>query len=92
MPKQVSSTTVKNEHDIQGSDLPESKVHSHRQQMVTRRAYELWLERGCPEGSPEDDWYRAEQEFGAAAEPQTRAKKAAAKVERMRLGAGIQDI
>ena len=26
-------------------------------------AYLRWLERGCPFGSPEDDWYRAEQEL-----------------------------
>jgi hypothetical protein len=23
-------------------------------------AYELWLARGCPDGSPEQDWYEAE--------------------------------
>lgn len=23
-------------------------------------AYRLWLERGCPEGNPEHDWYQAE--------------------------------
>ena len=26
---------------------------------IARRAYELWLDRGCPEGSPEEDWYQA---------------------------------
>lgn len=24
-------------------------------------AYSLWQERGCPDGSPEIDWYRAER-------------------------------
>ncbi len=24
-------------------------------------AYQFWQERGCPNGSPEVDWYRAEQ-------------------------------
>jgi hypothetical protein len=28
-------------------------------------AYALWLERGCPEGSPEEDWLKAEQELSA---------------------------
>lgn len=28
---------------------------------IAGRAYQCWLERGCPEGSPEVDWYRAEQ-------------------------------
>jgi hypothetical protein len=24
-------------------------------------AYELWIKRGCPIGSPEEDWFQAEQ-------------------------------
>lgn len=32
---------------------------------IGKRAYELWLERGCPEGSPEEDWYSAEKELRA---------------------------
>ena len=28
-------------------------------------AYALWEKRGRPEGSPDDDWYRAEQELAA---------------------------
>ncbi len=28
---------------------------------VQRLAYEYWLARGCPEGSAEQDWFRAEQ-------------------------------
>ena len=28
---------------------------------VAALAYELWLARGCPEGSPEADWMQAEQ-------------------------------
>lgn len=26
-------------------------------------AYYLWQKRGCPEGSPEEDWFRAEHEL-----------------------------
>jgi hypothetical protein len=29
--------------------------------LVRAKAYELWLQRGCPQGSSEDDWYQAEQ-------------------------------
>jgi Protein of unknown function (DUF2934) len=43
-------------------------------QGVAVRAYEMWLERGCPDGSPELDWYRAEQELSAAAPTQPLAK------------------
>ena len=30
---------------------------------IAALAYELWQERGCPIGSPEEDWFRAEQEL-----------------------------
>ena len=28
---------------------------------IQRLAYQLWIERGRPEGSPQDDWERAER-------------------------------
>jgi hypothetical protein len=33
------------------------------QEETQRLAYQLWLERGCPVGSPEQDWFRAEEEL-----------------------------
>jgi len=33
---------------------------------LEKRAYFHWLERGCPQGSPEEDWFRAEQEMLAS--------------------------
>lgn len=33
--------------------------------MVAARAYELWQERGCVEGSEQDDWYQAERELAS---------------------------
>jgi hypothetical protein len=30
---------------------------------IRLRAYELWEERGRPDGTPDDDWFRAEQEL-----------------------------
>jgi len=35
---------------------------------IATRAYEYWCERGCPEGSPDIDWQRAEQELHSAIE------------------------
>lgn len=32
---------------------------------VATLAYEYWQARGCPEGCPEEDWYRAERELSA---------------------------
>jgi hypothetical protein len=34
-------------------------------EQVAALAYALWQERGCPEGSPEEDWFRAEKELRA---------------------------
>jgi hypothetical protein len=34
-------------------------------EQITALAYALWRERGCPEGSPEEDWFRAEKELRA---------------------------
>ena len=33
------------------------------QQEIQARAYELWQQRGCPDGSPEVDWFAAENEI-----------------------------
>lgn len=41
------------------SEQTESIPH----QEIARRAYDLWQERGCPIGSPEEDWLRAEEEI-----------------------------
>jgi Protein of unknown function (DUF2934) len=30
-------------------------------EQIAALAHALWRERGCPEGSPEEDWFRAEQ-------------------------------
>ena len=32
---------------------------------IAALAHRLWQERGCPEGSPEEDWFRAAQELRA---------------------------
>jgi hypothetical protein len=30
---------------------------------ISALAYELWIQRGCPVGSPEVDWFGAEEEL-----------------------------
>ncbi len=30
---------------------------------IANLAYFHWLQRGCPEGSPEEDWFRAEKQI-----------------------------
>ena len=33
------------------------------EQDVANLAYQRWVERGCPQGCPEEDWFEAEQEL-----------------------------
>ncbi len=49
--------------DVQSAPL------THEQ--IAVRAYGLWQERGCPDGSPDVDWFRAEQELQMVAEANT---------------------
>lgn len=30
---------------------------------IEKHAYELWQARGCPSGSPDEDWFRAETDL-----------------------------
>jgi hypothetical protein len=30
-------------------------------EQIAALAHALWQERGCPDGSPEEDWFKAEQ-------------------------------
>ena len=33
---------------------------------IAALAYQLWQERGCPEGSAEEDWYEAQRKLQAS--------------------------
>ena len=33
------------------------------QQRICDLAYRIWQQRGCPEGSPDDDWFAAERQL-----------------------------
>lgn len=43
----------RNEHGAQAI------AHEATEQEIAARAYQLWQDRGCPDGSPEEDWLRA---------------------------------
>ena len=38
-----------------------SQVADHFRAQIEKLAYQFWEERGRPSGSPQDDWFRAEQ-------------------------------
>lgn len=61
MEKQWKTTTAK-EGGVPTTaleEIPKSEI----EQEIAALAHKLWEERGCPEGTPEEDWFRAEQEL-----------------------------
>ena len=45
-------------------DATQNVISEARNQAeISALAYELWIQRGCPLGSPEVDWFRAEEEL-----------------------------
>jgi hypothetical protein len=43
---------------------PDNTIDPPSRYEIAALAHELWIERGCPEGSPQEDWLKAEQELG----------------------------
>ncbi len=44
---------------------PEQGAYTFGHAEIAALAYELWQARGCPEGSPEQDWHEAAKELRA---------------------------
>jgi len=42
---------------------PERAKADPTPEQVAALAYQLWLERGCPVGSDQEDWFRAEAQL-----------------------------
>ena len=40
-------------------EVPEPQSH----EQIAALAYQFWQDRGCPEGTPDEDWFRAEREL-----------------------------
>ena len=60
--KQKSSSWTGGE--MEPSTLLEQKTADGEE--VRNLAYGFWQERGCPNDSPEEDWFRAERELASA--------------------------
>jgi hypothetical protein len=39
---------------------------SEKRQRIAALAYEFWQARGCPDGTPDEDWLRAEREIAGS--------------------------
>ena len=57
------NTTMPEPTKIQEVDRNEMPVDNPGPHEISELAYRLWVERGCPMGSPEEDWFRAEDEL-----------------------------
>src|ERR1700744_4990476 len=44
-------------------------VHAFPHDDIAARAYSLWEERGCPDGSADEDWFQAVKELRSLASP-----------------------
>jgi len=53
LPETATGSEVSDPHATTGS------IVSH--ESIATLAYQLWEARGCPEGSPEQDWHQAQQ-------------------------------
>ena len=49
--------------DSREESVPADSPGPFSQQQIADLAYEFWLDRGCPHGSPDEDWFRAEREL-----------------------------
>jgi hypothetical protein len=57
--KRLSKTAVPEAHRCNGSD----PVTASKRNKIALLAYTYWLLRGCPGGSPDEVWFRAEQDI-----------------------------
>jgi hypothetical protein len=55
-----------------GYDAPAIGIHDEEadnrplEEQIAALAHALWHERGCPDGTPEEDWFSAEQQIMSA--------------------------
>jgi hypothetical protein len=49
-------------HQKANTDHVVVRAHEAREEDIPALAYKLWQARGCPEGSSQEDWFRAVEE------------------------------
>jgi len=59
----MASTALKTEPKTASETQPDAYVVDESK--IRWRAYELWLARGCPTGSDQEDWFRAKEELSS---------------------------
>ena len=66
-PAKISAVTETLTEPPQRPDRTSTSETETREEIAIR-AYHLWQERGCPIGSPEEDWFTAEEELNEVLE------------------------
>jgi hypothetical protein len=64
--KTASAVDQKNypeQHEVENQGWETGALPTHEQ--IKQRAHEIWMERGRPEGTAEEDWRQAEEELRA---------------------------
>ncbi len=64
-----TATAVPEDTARPAPDLPVADPAPASEEEVAVRAYERWLARGRPLGSPDEDWYEAERDLLARSRP-----------------------
>ena len=55
-------THAKRLHEVKNNSFKHASETPDRDRIAVR-AYQLWLGRGCPIGTDQEDWFRAENEL-----------------------------
>jgi hypothetical protein len=63
MARNLTERAAKDNAPTQDLEVETSDGDASRQ--IAALAYQLWVERGCPEGSAGEDWFRAEERLRA---------------------------
>ena len=60
-------------NEIKTVSRSEPSVAPVEHEAVEAMAYQIWLQRGCPIGSDQEDWYKAETELKTRSQTTQRA-------------------
>jgi DUF2934 family protein len=68
--KTASAVDQKHYPEQDEAETPRSNMNGRpTHEQIAERAFQLWNARGCPDGSAEQDWLRAEAELAANLAP-----------------------
>jgi len=63
MPSMATNVTKQAAASEESQRSSETTAQIATTEQIAKLAYTLWQQRGSPEGSPEEDWFRAEEKL-----------------------------